>query len=147
MLMMILIIITITNTWGALLMCQAYFACNSFITSPRTNFAYLGFWHDANRLQFAALFQRRRKSLEREAWGPSASFRLPPWANGRVYLLTAAPAPFWVHFNLISATWQQPSHFTLPHPTAYCCFQTPPTFLIWLSGGWRSTLVRAMSTC
>ena len=135
MLMMILIIITITNTWGALLMCQAYFACNSFITSPRTNFAYLESWPDAYRLQFAALLQRRRKSLEGGTWGPTASFRLPPWANGRVYLLTTVPAPFWAHFNLISATWQQPSHFTLHHPTAHCCFQTPPTFLIWFSGG------------
>ena len=140
MLMMILIII-ITNTWGALLMCQAYFACNSFITSPRTNFAYLESWPDAYRLQFAA------KSLEGRTWGPTASFRLPPCANRRVYLLSAVPAPFWAHFNLISATWQQPSHFTLPHPTAHCCFQTPPTFLIWFSGGWRSTLIRARSTC
>ena len=147
MLMMILIIITITNTWGALLMCQAYFACNSFIMSPRTNFAYLESWPDAYRLQFAALLQRRRKSLEGRTWGPTASFRLPPCANGRVYLLSAVPAPFWAHFNLISATWQQPSHFTLPHPTAHCCFQTPPTFLIWFSGGWRSTLIRARSTC
>ena len=147
MLMMILIIITITNTWGALLMCQAYFACNSFITSPRTNFAYLESWPDAYRLQFAALLQRRRKSLEGGTWGPTASFRLPPWANGRVYLLTTVPAPVWAHFNLISATWQQLSHFTLPRPTSHCCCQTPPTFLIWFSGGWRSTLIRARSTC
>ena len=94
-------------------MCQAYFTCNSFITSPRTNFPYLGSWPDACRIQFVSPAPEKEGELVGRTSGPSASFRLLPQTDGRPHLLTAAPATFRIHFNLTSATWQPLSHFTL----------------------------------
>lgn len=109
----------------------------------------MGFWPDARRLQFAS-----PASEEKEGWvgrnpGPDLSSRLLPWADERTHFITTEPAIFQIHFNLLtSATWQQPSHFTLcllPPPT-FTSKHHPP-FLLWLSGGQKSSQRRARPTC
>lgn len=63
--MMMMIITTDNNNehLGSSDMCQAYFTCNSFITSPRTNFPYLGSWPGGCRLQFASPAPEKKEEL------------------------------------------------------------------------------------
>lgn len=120
------------------------FPCDSF--APRTFPSWLGSWLEACRLLCAGQLRRREGGPLGGAWSHRPT--CPPGCCPGLINEHSSPVPATSRFILISLPPLGNGHHVPPPPPLYCSLSLPSdsAFVIWVSGGQKSSLTRASPT-